>query len=160
MNKIMDNKLNLIELLKDVPKGTKFYSPMTGELTFINIFRPSNDSCYVELLRPSGVNMFFDSRGRYFTDAPDGECLLFPSKDKRNWDDFKPPIPDKALVWCWNEDWKSVRSLRFYDAVNDSVFNTQGGRNYDNRLIGYDHYERFQGKEPEWVEEARNNLKG
>ena len=153
----MDNKLNLIKILKDVPKGTKLYSPMTGELTFINIFQPSYNSCYIELLRSNGVNIFFDSYGRYFTDAPDGECMLFPSKDQRNWDNF---IPDKALVWGWDGGQKTIRALCFYDAINNSIFDACGKRyNYDDDYNnGYDNYELYKGEEPSWATEARKKL--
>ena len=29
----MENKINIAKLLKDCPKGTKLYSPITGECT-------------------------------------------------------------------------------------------------------------------------------
>ena len=160
----MNKNLNLVEILKNVPIGTKLYSPLFGQVEFIGIDTTSVAQIMVQ--KQSSIDEEFVSRtlfyadGRYYEEYFESECLLFPSKDQRDWNKFKAPIPDKALVWCWDEAWKSVRTLRFYDAVNDTVFNIKGERNYDNPLIGYDYYERFQGEEPEWVIEARNNLKG
>lgn len=117
----MNENLNLIEILKDCTKGTKLYSPMTGELTFIDIFRPSNDSCYVELLRSNDVSILFDSQGRYFTDAPDGECLLFPSKNQRDWGKFnilKPcPFCGKEVKLYTGEEWWGEKGAGGYYAV-------------------------------------------
>ena len=32
----MNEKLNLVEILKDCPTGTKFYTPVCGEVSFRN----------------------------------------------------------------------------------------------------------------------------
>ena len=87
--------------------------------------------------------------------CPDAECLLFPSKDQRDWSKFKAPIPDKALVWCWDDDWIVMKVLRFYDAVNNSVFSSCGVRNTKRYIDNYNHIEPFKGEEPEWAINAR-----
>ena len=82
----MNENLNLIEILKDCPKGTKLYSPIVGEVEFngidINSRHPIGIKCRC------GVDNFTKD-GRLFWDC-DGECMLFPSKDERDWSKFKP----------------------------------------------------------------------
>lgn len=72
--------MNLIERLKDVPKGTKLYSPIFGDVIFEGIRQD-----YIVVKTINIIREFY-SDGRYHTN---GECMLFPSKDNRNWNTFK-----------------------------------------------------------------------
>ena len=85
-------KLNLVEILKDCPKGTKFYSPVYGKIEFIGIetfassdpitikwFKDENTT-YLEYLRADGT-----FRGL-------GECIIFPSEDQRDWSKWQRPF--------------------------------------------------------------------
>ena len=82
----MEN-LNLVEILKDCPKGTKLYSPVLGECALEEVI-DSND--YPIKVKYKIINN--DTRVDYFTkngylllDKPDAECMLFPSKGQRDW---------------------------------------------------------------------------
>ena len=82
----MNENLNLVELLKDCPKGTKLYSTVFGEVEYVGI---AKESGYPITFRTSkntanGVT----SEGTHF-DCYDGECTLFPSKEQRDWSKFK-----------------------------------------------------------------------
>ena len=77
-------QLNLIEILKDCPKGTKLYSPLFGTAVFDEI-----DDNSITVITSSNVHTRFLADGRYFKTEPEGECLLFPSKDCRDWSQFK-----------------------------------------------------------------------
>ena len=81
----MNENINLCEMLKDCPKGTKLWSPIWGDITFetINAF-----DGLVYVLKHKGVHIILDN-GKF--DA-DGECIIFPSKDQRDWSKFKAPI--------------------------------------------------------------------
>ena len=81
----MNENINLCEILKDCPKGTKLWSPIWGDITFetINAF-----DGLVYVLKHKGVHIILDN-GKF--DA-DGECIIFPSKDQRDWSKFKAPI--------------------------------------------------------------------
>ena len=159
----MNKNLNLVEILQDCPIGTMLYSPIFGQVEFVGIETTSTMSIAVKKQGGKGEEIFykvrFSSEGKYLEGYPDAECLLFPSKDQRNWDEFKVPIPDKALVWCWDYDWIAMKVLRFYDAVNDSVFNSSGVRNTKRYVDNYSYIELFKDEEPEWATEARKNLK-
>lgn len=93
-DRIMDNKkLNLVEILKDCPKGTKLYSPMFGECVLADVksYPYSIRVCY----RKGGIESYcdFTEEGKYFLECKDGECLLFPSKENRDWSTFKVEKP-------------------------------------------------------------------
>ena len=81
----MNENINLCEILKDCPKGTKLWSPVWGDITFetINVL-----DGLVYVLKHKGVHIILDN-GKF--DA-DGECIIFPSKDQRDWSKFKAPI--------------------------------------------------------------------
>ena len=74
----MNENINLCKILNDCPKGTKLYSPVIGEVIFEGI---DYNSSY-----PIGVSNTFENLeltkdGKYLNE-PDGECILFPSKDQ------------------------------------------------------------------------------
>lgn len=86
--------MNIAEILKKCPKGTKLYSPIFGEVELDNV----DDKKYpiTCITRNVGYELF-TSEGKYFLDYPDTECVLFPSKDQRDWNKFIVPdqVPDQ-----------------------------------------------------------------
>ena len=107
----MNEKLNLIEILKDCPKGTKLYSPIFGEVE-LDYVEDGGEYPIKFLLK--GYTDSFTKEGRFFSDY-EGECLLFPSKCERDWSKFKVKKPkfdpntlnpfDKVLARNYREDW-------------------------------------------------------
>lgn len=95
--------LDLTQILKDCPKGTKFYSMVDGEVEFVEM--DSNNTDRVFFTEHSNCLSFYKD-GRAYKDR--GECVLFPSKDQRDWSKFKAPNKkvkvtlhpfDKVLAW-------------------------------------------------------------
>lgn len=82
----MNENLDLVEILRNCPKGTKLYSPIVGEVEFNGI--DINSRHPIGIWCKSGVDNFTKD-GRLFWNC-DGECMLFPSKDQRDWSKFKP----------------------------------------------------------------------
>ena len=84
----MNENLNLVEILKDCPRGTKLYSTVYGEVEFDHV---SISSKYPIVLRLKDGKSYesLTSEGKYDIEH-DGECLLFPSKDQRDWSKFNP----------------------------------------------------------------------
>lgn len=81
-------KLNLCEILRDCPKGTKLYSTVLGYVIFQGIVE---GAVYpIVVICENGVNEDFTADGKMFIDF-DGECTLFPSKEQRSWADFIAP---------------------------------------------------------------------
>lgn len=92
---------NIAEILKNTPKGTKLYSPVFGECKF-NHVSPCDSIyvCYKDTL------IEFNKYGQFSLDNSDGECLLFPSKEVRDWNNcnFKPF--DRVVVRDNNGTWQ------------------------------------------------------
>ena len=85
----MNENLNLVEILKDCPKGTKLYSSVFGEVELDHIdTRCSNYPIIIRLKGGEGHESL-TSEGKMFVDY-DGECVLFPSRENRDWSKFKP----------------------------------------------------------------------
>lgn len=88
----MNENLNLVEILKDCPKGTKLYTPISGEV-YLNRVYCNNDDYPIDVccdISGIGIELSFAKDGRYYTECEDGECILFPSRDQRDWSKFKP----------------------------------------------------------------------
>ena len=110
----MNEKLNLVEILKDFPKGTKLYSPIFGEVELDTIDIHSDPP--IRVLCKYGKDGF--SKDGRICPAYNGECVLFPSKEQRDWSKFKPSKPkfnpntlqpfDKVLARNDMEDWSCM----------------------------------------------------
>ena len=92
----MNENLNLVEILKDCPEGTKLYSPIIGEVEFKRI--KDYDYPIVTCSKNGNRILSFTKDGLFFQE---GECImLFPSKDQRDWTKFrikKPKFDPQAL---------------------------------------------------------------
>ena len=110
----MNENLNLVKILKDCPKGTKLYSTTYGDVKFIRVNQ--NDDVYY----PIEIKLNDDSITSVTTDGRlckyyNGECVLFPSREQRDWAKFKIKKPkfdpktlqpfDKVLVRNDREEW-------------------------------------------------------
>lgn len=77
----------MTKILKHCPKGTKLYSTIVGEVEFKYI---RNDEDYLIITQKGFYNYNFTKEGFYYADEGE-ECLLFPSKDQRDWSKFTAP---------------------------------------------------------------------
>lgn len=116
----MNENIDLAKILKDCPKGTKLYSTIHGEVTLITNNYISQHYLISVRLNDKTVE-FFTSEGKLFNKF-DGECILFPSKDQRDWSKFTAPLYkkekfdpktlkpfDKVLVrYSKTEDWNAA----------------------------------------------------
>ena len=83
----MEN-LDLTKILKNCPKGWKFYSTVLGEVSFVEI---NNDEYHSIIVKPKDdVVESFAIDGKMIAHF-DGECTLFPSKNQRDWSKFTAP---------------------------------------------------------------------
>lgn len=87
--------MNIAEILKKCPKGMKLYSPVYGEVKLEDVRNEKNFSIYC-ITEKGGLDAF-TSDGRIYSEYPHAECVLFPSKDQRDWSKFIVPdqVPDK-----------------------------------------------------------------
>ena len=84
----MNENVDLTKILKNCPKGTKLYSTIQGEITFDHVDDNNKDYPIVINCIHKLIGYAYD--GRFDIDC-DGECILFPSKDQRDWSKFTAP---------------------------------------------------------------------
>lgn len=87
----MENKINIAEILRDMPKGTKLYSPLFGECEYIDI-DVDNIKYPINIRTHNNTNDtrygFLTEYGCYFSDFEDADTVLFPSVKMRDWSKF------------------------------------------------------------------------
>lgn len=113
----MNENLNLVKILKDCPKGTKLYTPIWGEVVFIGVKK--NKNCpYPICIDTNAASSYtcLAKDGRYLINREESECILFPSKDQRDWSKFKLKKP--------KFDPKTLQTF-------DKVLVRRGSENYD-----------------------------
>ena len=80
-----NNNINIAEILKYCPKGTKLYSTAFGEVTFDSI--DIDEKYPIVVYKFDGMKTSFTEEGHY-TVYHNSECLLFPSSEMRDWTKF------------------------------------------------------------------------
>ena len=104
----MNENINLVEILKDCPKGTKFYSSAYGELIYSGMYTDSLDpKIYFIDENNRSIIVGYYRDGRLYDTK--GECTIFPSKDQRDWSKFEAP-------W-YKKDKFDPKTLQPYDKV-------------------------------------------
>ena len=113
----MNENLNLVEILKDCPKGTKLYSPIYGDIELVNVSQSKDEIYPIRVKLNENASESFTKDGRLDSEFS-GECMLFPSREEHNWDLFKVKKPkfdpntlnpfDKVLARNDREDWACV----------------------------------------------------
>jgi hypothetical protein len=78
-----ENKI--LEILKKVSLGTKFYSPTFGEMKFNGIRDCFANEQRIAALTENKIDMAFLTDGKF---RKSGEVMLFPSKEMRDWNKF------------------------------------------------------------------------
>ena len=108
----MNEKLNLVEILKDCPKGTKLYSTVFGDVELEKISNDENEKYPIFIRLHDNTIDDVAKDGRYIG-IYDGECVLFPSKDQRDWSKFNPKQPkfDPKTLMAFD------RVLAFFDGI-------------------------------------------
>lgn len=84
----MNENIDLTKILKNCPVGTKLYSSIYGEIYFEEI--RSNGKYPIITITKSNYTATFTKEGFHYADEG-GECILFPSKEQRDWNKFTAP---------------------------------------------------------------------
>lgn len=88
---------NLISILKHCPEGTKLYSPIYGEVTLYSVNNRRIDVIATNCSDETN-HIRFSRLGRLILGYPNSECVLFPSKDQRDWDKFRIPTKKGDVI--------------------------------------------------------------
>lgn len=103
----MNENINLVEILKDCPRGTKLYSTTYGEVEFVAIYEYS--SYPIVTRTKNNLDLAITASGKYTCKHEDAECILFPSKDQRDWSKFDAS--------CLKKEKFDPKTLQPYDKV-------------------------------------------
>lgn len=86
----MNNKINIAKILINAPVGTELYSPLfENTKVFLRRFVTDTEKPFPISVTVEGKPNLFSAYGQWEY-CPDSECLLFPSKECRNWENFVP----------------------------------------------------------------------
>ena len=109
----MNKNIDLKEILKNCPIGWEFWSPIFGEVYFQKIH--NDDECAIVVTK-GVIDASFTKEGFYYADLSE-ECLLFPSKDQRDWSKFSAP-------WYNNEKNNKFdpKTLNVFDKVLARIY--------------------------------------
>lgn len=87
--------MNIAEKLKFCPKGIKLYCPLCGTVTFERV----NNYGTIICRKANSETITFTCRGYYMIPTnEDCECMLFPSKENRDWSKFITPFKDGDII--------------------------------------------------------------
>ena len=131
----MNENINLAKILKYCLKGTKLYSPALGEVAFAAI--NNNDSSYPIVVKTENGTFGFTKQGKLYN-IKQSECLLFPSREQRDWSKFTAPWYkkerfdpktlkpfDSVLVYGEYEGW--FCTIFSHIGVGEYPYNTASG---------------------------------
>lgn len=83
--------MNIAEILKYCPEGTKLYSLVDGEVTLKGVEDSECAQYPIEVNTNNYKSNLYTKDGLFYNNGF-GECVLFPSKDQRNWSKFRIPV--------------------------------------------------------------------
>lgn len=84
----MENKINIAEILRDMPKGTKLYSLLFGKCECIEVDNSKYPIVIKAQKADGAIHKGFMKDGRCIDGFEDARCLLFPSAKMRDWSKF------------------------------------------------------------------------
>jgi hypothetical protein len=83
----MENKINIAEILTDCQGEIKLYSPLFGKVKFIEC-RKDSISVFSKTINGEDIFNTFTGNGAFYSGYSQSECLLFPSREMRDWTKF------------------------------------------------------------------------
>ena len=116
--------IDLTKILKDCPKGWKFYTPVWGEVSFDRIY---DNGIYVISIATERDYKVLTKEGCYLN-REDAECIFFPSKDQRDWSKF-------TASW-YKKDKFDPKTLKPFDRVLVS-YGVSGESNWKCKLFSH-----------------------
>lgn len=83
--------VNIAEILKYCPQGMKLYSPVCGDCVLDYVDLDKMYSIRV-IICSNGARQTFTNEGLIIAKQEGAKCLLFPSKNQRDWSKFRIPV--------------------------------------------------------------------
>lgn len=145
----METKINIAAILESKPQGTKLYSLTYGDCSYQGYTGDFGIECQSQ----NGVQLNLDEYGKY---CIEGECILFPSKEMRDWSKFSWK---KGDVLVSNDGEETI----FFDRFTDDTYTKFVGKYVWGERVPA--YRRFTEKEETLLtknyslEENKENIK-
>lgn len=119
----MKEKINIAKILKDKPRGTKLYSSACGKCKLEEVddksFKISFYNSKFGFM--NGGEGYLDKNGKLYDD---GECIIFPSKEMRDWSKFAWKKGDVLInscgFQCIFKEWASDDYTKFNGCYSNS----------------------------------------
>lgn len=119
----MKEKINIAKILNDKPRGTKLYSSACGKCKLEEVddksFKISFYNSKFGFM--NGGEGYLDKNGKLYDD---GECIIFPSKEMRDWSKFAWKKGDVLInscgFQCIFKEWASDDYTKFNGCYSNS----------------------------------------
>lgn len=124
----METKINITTILKDKPKGTKLYSTVHGKCTFKSITDEifKINFCTSKFGLTQTGECVLIKFGNMFDG---GECVVFPSKEMRDWSKFAwkrgDVLINDAGYKIFFDKWENDDYTRFFGSVKVHCYDTE-----------------------------------
>lgn len=150
----MKEELNIAAILKDKPQNTRLWSPIFGDVYLKDVTDVNNNMIRIT---HHGVDNIFMNNGKVWAD---GECVVFPSKEMRDWRKFSWKKGDvlvsndgkrEVLFKTWEND-----SYTKFVGLHCLIFNDNEEVEYDNGTTVFN-TNAFKGIEAEDVAQTYIN---
>ena len=136
--------MNIAEILKRLPSGTKIYSSLHGsEIELVKVEEGSSKPIYTRQHPTSGMLDSFYPDGSY---RKGGECMLFHSKDEREWKNITFGLKpfDRVLVKYHKYDSWGIDFFNHYTDDKEKPYMCLTGAH--ECCIPYEGNEKYLGK--------------
>ena len=118
----MGNKINIAEILKDKPEGTKLWTDMFGSVMLYVV----TDACDAFQVKHHNKEPWFDKDGKLYKE---GVLCIYPSKSMRDWEKFSWKKGDVLIsdcgFMCIFKEWASDDYTKFNGCYFDGMPNTE-----------------------------------
>ncbi len=111
----METKINIAEILKDKPEGTKLWTDMFGSVTLYVV----TDACDAFQVKHHNKEPWFDKDGKLYKE---GVLCIYPSKSMRDWEKLTwkdgDVLVNSSGFKLFFDRWANDDYTRFFGKVN------------------------------------------
>lgn len=126
--------IDIYEILKDEEYGTELYTPICGRVWFSGMANDKDSKSAIWTERENGEERFFNKNGKI---SQEGEVLLFPSNEMRDWSKF---FKKGDVLICYegkkpyytifdgfeNNTYRAFKGKFAYDSYKDKWYQNEG----------------------------------
>lgn len=123
--------IDIYEILKDVERGTELYTPKFGRVCFSGMANNKDSAKAIWTEDNDGREHFFDKNGKIYKE---GEVLLFPSNEMRDWSKFfkkgdvleykgEDNCKGTCIFESYEDDWTKLNFTGLYILQKGEIWN-------------------------------------